>query len=259
MTAMATHPGIGRGTGTPLHPKGPVAIGCSGWNYDSWRGHLYPPGLPESRWLERYAEEFETVEVNATFYRLPSRQTVERWVEATPPGFVFAVKASRYLTHVRRLRDLAPGIERLRERIEPLVRARRLGPVLWQLPATFTRDDERLDEAVSALGPGRHAFEFRHETWFAPEVAEILRRHSIAFVHADSDRRKLPPAPATAAWSYLRLHDGRGRRGNYTERQLRDLAREIEGLPGPMYVYFNNDWEGFAVNDARRLRELARA
>jgi uncharacterized protein YecE (DUF72 family) len=212
--------------------------------------------LPESRWLVRYAEVFSTVEVNATFYRLPSRTAVERWAAVTPPGFTFAVKASRYLTHVRRLRDLAPGVARFYERIEPLARAERLGPVLWQLPATFTRDDERLETAVRELGPGLHAFEFRHESWFAPEVAEILRRRSIAFVRADSAKRPLPPAPETAEWSYVRLHDGRGRRGNYSERQLRALARDAGRLRGTTYVYFNNDWEGFAVNNARRLQEL---
>jgi uncharacterized protein YecE (DUF72 family) len=256
MTATTTRPRTRRGTRGRSGRREHLAIGCSGWNYDSWRGRLYPHGLGESRWLERYAQEFDTVEVNATFYRLPSRKAVEKWVEATPPGFTFAVKTSRYLTHVRRLRDLAPGVARFRERIEPLQRSRRLGPMLWQLPATFRRDDERLEDAAGELGPGRHAFEFRHESWFAPEVAEILCRHSIAFVTADSAKRAFPPAPETTEWSYTRLHDGRGRRGNYTERQLQDLARSIARQHGRAYVYFNNDWEGFAVDNARRLREL---
>ena len=140
--------------------SGPVRIGCSGWSYDSWRGGLYPEGLPQRQWLSRYAECFDTVEVNSTFYRLASRKGVERWVEQTPPGFVFTVKASRYLTHVKRLKGIGPYLDRFYEPLQPLVDAHRLGPVLWQLPANFTRDDERLGAALTALPPGRHCFEF---------------------------------------------------------------------------------------------------
>src|SRR3954453_6212856 len=119
----------------------PVRIGCSGWNYRSWAGDFYPRGCPPRRWLEQYATVFDTVEINNTFYRLPNRDSVARWVEQTPPGFVFAVKASRYLTHIKRLTDLDQGLRRYYERIEPLVRSPKLGPVLWQLPPTFKRDD----------------------------------------------------------------------------------------------------------------------
>ncbi len=119
-------------------------MGCSGWNYRDWRGVLYPDGCPQRRWLSRYAEAFDTVEVNATFYRLPTRSAVEGWVAQAPPGFVLAVKASRYLTHVKRLRDMEQGVARLWERLEPLTTSAHMGPVLWQLPATFHRDDERL-------------------------------------------------------------------------------------------------------------------
>src|SRR5918998_1430426 len=133
----------------------PVRVGCSGWQYDSWRGGLYPEGLGKNRWLERYAEVFDTVEVNSTFYRLASRDAVARWVEQTPPGFLFAAKASRYLTHIKRLQGLEQGIERYYERIEPLVESGKLGPVVWQFPATFRRDDERLRAALPLLPPGR--------------------------------------------------------------------------------------------------------
>src|SRR5215208_6800903 len=148
----------------------PVRVGCSGWNYDDWRGRLYPEGLAESRWLTRYAELFDTVEVNSTFYRLASRDAVARWVEETPDGFLFAAKASRYLTHVRRLRDIGEGIERYYERIEPLVKSGKLGPIVWQFPATFKRDDELLGRTLGALPPGRHCFEFRHPSWFSAGV-----------------------------------------------------------------------------------------
>jgi uncharacterized protein YecE (DUF72 family) len=135
-----------------------VHVGCSGWNYQSWRGEMYPPGLSTRHWLEHYAELFATVEVNTTFYCLISREAVRRWVEQTPHDFTFAVKGSRYLTHVKRLSDIREALARFYERIEPLIEAKRLGPVLWQLPETFHRDEERLEAALVALPPGRHAF-----------------------------------------------------------------------------------------------------
>ena len=184
-----------------------VRVGCSVWNYRSWRGELYPQGLPANRWLERYAERFDTVEVNSTFYRLASRDAVARWVEQTPQDFVFAVKASRYLTHVKRLADIGAGVTRFNERIEPLAEAGRLGPVLCQLPETFRRDDERLATALHALPRGRHAFEFRHASWFAPEVYELLRSRDAALVIGDHPERRFqtfePTARAiTACWTH---------------------------------------------------------
>jgi uncharacterized protein YecE (DUF72 family) len=236
-----------------------IRIGCSGWNYRDWRGAFYPDGLPARRWLEAYAEHFDTVEVNTTFYRLPRREAVATWVSQTPPGFGFAVKGSRYLTHIRRLRDMREGIARFLERIEPLVEADRLLATLWQLPANFHRDDERLAAALDLFPPGRHAFEPRHESWYCDEVAALLRERDVAFVVADDKRRPLPPAPVTASWSYVRLHFGhRGRRGNYSETELDDWARRIAALPQDVLVYFNNDWEAFAPRNAegllRRLR-----
>ncbi len=238
------------------HGESSICVGCSGWNYPHWRERFYPKGLAEARWLERYAGEFDTVEVNATFYRLPTRAAVAHWAEVTPAGFTFAVKGSRYLTHIRRLRELSDGVARFRDRIEPLEAARKLGPILWQLPERFTRDDDRLAAALDELGPGRHAFEFRHSSWFTPEVARLLRAHRAAMVVADSSQRRLPAPERTTPWSYVRLHAGRGRRGNYSERQLTDLAATLREENAPAYVYFNNDWEGFAVANARRLLEL---
>jgi uncharacterized protein YecE (DUF72 family) len=177
-------------------------------------------------------------------------------VRATPSGFVFAVKASRYLTHVKRLRGLQAGVERFRERIAPLEDAGKLGPVLWQLPENFHRDDARLAAALEDLGPGRHAFEFRHPSWFAEDVETLLRAHDVAFVVPDSQRRKLPVPGATAPWVYVRFHDGRGRRGNYSERQLAEWADRFRRRRGGGYAFFNDDWDGFAVANALRLREL---
>src|SRR5436189_391569 len=160
----------------------PVRVGCSGWNYRDWRGLVYPKGLPASRWLEHYATLFDTVEVNSTFYRLASRDAVAHWIEQTPPDFVFTLKASRYLTHIKRLANLEQGIQRYYERIEPLVGTPKLGPVLWQLPENFHRDDERLGAALDALPPGRHCFEFRHESWFADDVYALLREPGVALL-----------------------------------------------------------------------------
>ncbi|HKG36530.1 MAG TPA: DUF72 domain-containing protein [Solirubrobacterales bacterium] len=234
----------------------PVRVGCSGWSYASWRGGFYPQGLPPARWLEHYAQTFDTVEVNATFYRLPAPSMVAGWAEHSPPGFLFAVKASRYLTHIRRLRDLGQGVERFYERLEPLVKSGKLGPVLWQLPANFRHDEDVLGAALAALPAGRHAFEFRHESWFRPSVVRLLEAHGAALVVADDARRELPRL-TTSGWTYVRLHYGRhGRRGNYSDAELEEWRRRIAAWRArrDAYVYFNNDWEGFAPRNAARLR-----
>jgi uncharacterized protein YecE (DUF72 family) len=237
----------------------PVRIGCSGWNYAHWRERVYPKGLPQRRWLEHYATLFDTVEVNTTFYRLPRREAVASWKEESPAGFLFAIKASRYLTHVKRLRDMGEGVARFYERIEPLTGSPKMGPVLWQLPPTFRRDDERLAGALALLPPGRHCFEFRHESWFVPETYACLRAHDVALVIGDHPKRPWQAHELTADWTFLRFHYGhRGRNGNYSERELGEWAERIEGWRGraDVYAYFNNDWEGYAVANGLRLKEL---
>jgi uncharacterized protein YecE (DUF72 family) len=234
----------------------PVRIGCSGWQYDSWRGRLYPEGLGKGRWLQRYAEVFDTVEVNSTFYGLASRDAVARWVEQTPPGFVFAAKASRYMTHVKRLQNLAEGVGRYYESIEPLVESGKLGPIVWQFPANFKRDDERLGRALPLLPPGRHCVEFRDESWFTEPVYRLLRRHGAALVIADHPRWPFQAHELTTDWTLVRLHHGhRGRRGNYSESELDEWAERITGWRrrAEVLVYLNNDWEGFAVENALSL------
>ncbi len=240
-----------------------VRIGCSGWNYASWRhGVFYPERCPARLWLETYARSFDTVEVNATFYRLPTRKAVQGWVDQTPDDFCFAVKGSRYLTHIKRLTGLADGLERFYERIEPLVRSPKLGPVLWQLPPTFRRDDERLAGALRRLPPGRHCFEFRHPTWFAEDVYALLREHGAALVIGDRPEvHAFQTHELTADWTFVRFHSGtRGRRGNYSESELREWAARLRDLPvSEAFVYFNNDWEGFAPRNALRLKRLLAA
>jgi uncharacterized protein YecE (DUF72 family) len=235
----------------------PVRIGCSGWNYGHWRERVYPKGVPQRRWLEHYATLFDTVEVNATFYRLPSVSAVANWVAQTPPDFLFTVKSSRYLTHLRRLTDLGPGLERFYERIEPLVRSPKLGPVLWQLPENFHRNDERLAGALERLPPGRHCFEFRHASWFVPEVYALLRDHAVALVIGDHPRRPFQSFDVTTGWTFVRFHHGhRGRNGNYSDRELDEWAARIDGWrPGfEVFAYFNNDWNAYAVRNALGLK-----
>jgi uncharacterized protein YecE (DUF72 family) len=234
-----------------------VHVGCSGWSYDDWRGVLYPEGLPRRRWLERYAEVFDTVEVNATFYRLQKEEAVEAWADQVPGDFVFAVKASRYLTHMKRLRDVSQGLERFWRTIEPLRRRHRLGPVLWQLPENFERDDDLLGEALRQLPPARHCFEFRHPSWFAKAVRDLLEAHGASLVIGDDRRRPLPDASPVGPVAYLRLHYGsRGRGGNYSDSELDVWRRRLAAwrTRREVFVYLNNDWSGFAPRNAQRLR-----
>jgi uncharacterized protein YecE (DUF72 family) len=233
-----------------------VRIGCSGWMYDDWRGRLFPEREPKRRWLELYARHFDTVEVNSTFYRLARREAVLQWVRQTPAGFCFAVKASRHLTHVKRLVDLGEGIKRFYETLEPLIEAARLGPVLWQLPENFRRDDERLRGWLSELPEGRHTIEFRHPSWFVPEVLAALRSHGVALTIGDHPARPFQSYNATAGWRFVRFHYGsRGREGNYSKTELADWARRIERWrrTEDVYAYFNNDWRSYAPANARLL------
>ncbi len=241
----------------------PALIGCSGWNYADWRGRFYPPHEPQRRWLELYAQRLRTVEVNNTFYRLPRREAVAGWVKQTPDGFTFAVKASRYLTHVKRLTDVGEGISRFYERIEPLIEAGRLGPVLWQLPANFHRDDERLQRWLAALPEGLHTIEFRHPSWFAAPVMRALKDRGVALTIGDHPERPFQTHEATASWRYIRFHYGaRGRDGNYSATEIETWARRIWQWRRreTVYAYFNNDWHGFAPANALLLaRKLGSA
>jgi uncharacterized protein YecE (DUF72 family) len=239
-----------------------VRIGCSGWNYKHWReGVFYPPKLPPRKWLEFYAQHFDTVEVNATFYRLPRESAVANWVTQTPPHFVFAIKMSRYVTHVKRLRDLPPSLELFYGKIAPLVGSPKCGPVLWQFPENFHRDDDRLASALGLLPPGRHAFEFRHASWFVEEVYALLRGRDAALVIGDHPERPFQSHELTADWTFVRFHYGhRGRNGNYSARELDEWAERIATWRKTIdvYAYFNNDWHGYAVHNAKGLKERLR-
>lgn len=241
----------------------PIRVGCSGWMYDSWRGRLYPEREPKRRWLELYAQHFDTVEVNNTFYRLARSEAVSAWVHQTPPGFLFAVKASRYLTHVRRLADIREGIARFYAPLEPLVESGKLGPVLWQLPENFHRDDRRLAGWLDLLPDGRHTIEFRHPSWFVPEVLDRLRDRQVALTIGDHPTRPFQSQEATAGWRFIRFHHGsRGRQGNYSHTELEEWAHRIDSWRHnqEIFGYFNNDWNGYAPANARTLlNDLQRA
>jgi uncharacterized protein YecE (DUF72 family) len=234
-----------------------VRIGCSGWNYADWRERVYPKSLPQRRWLEHYATLFDTVEVNNTFYRLPARSSVANWVASTPEEFVFAVKASRFITHVKRLSDMGEGVRRFYERIKPLASSPRMGPVLWQLPENFHRNDERLEAALARLPEGRHCFEFRHPSWFVAEIYALLREHGAALVIGDHPERPFQTYELTTDWTFLRFHYGtRGRNGNYSESELETWRGRIDGWRREVdvFAYFNNDWLGYAVKNGLWLK-----
>jgi uncharacterized protein YecE (DUF72 family) len=239
-----------------------VRIGCSGWVYKDWRGDFYPEKMPQREWLAHYATEFDTVEINNTFYRLPSEEAVKGWVEQTPKGFEYAVKASRYLTHIKKLKDLAKyGKTRLFNALAPMLDAKKLEIILWQLPPNFHRNDERLQAALDALEDDcRHAFEFRHPSWFEDEVCDMLRERNVALVWADDPEMPFQDHDRhTADWIYIRFHRGsRGREGNYAPTEIDRWADRIGEWrqDRDVYAYFNNDQRGHAFRNAHKLREL---
>jgi uncharacterized protein YecE (DUF72 family) len=214
--------------------------------------------VPQRSWLQFYAERFDTVEVNSTFYRLASPKAVEAWVEQSPPDFMFAVKVSRYLTHVKRLTMVDPYVKRFYEPLAALTETAKLGPILWQFPENFHRDDERLSGALDAIPAGRHAFEFRHASWFAEDVYALLREHGVALVIGDDPSRPFQSHERTADWTYIRFHRGnRGRGGNYSNAEIDTWARRISQWRRrtEVFAYFNNDWKGYALRNADRLKE----
>ncbi len=250
----------------------PVLVGTSGWQYRDWRGGLYPEGVAQRRWLEHYATQYVTVENNGTFYRLPSRETFEGWRRRTPDDFVMAVKASRYLTHVRKLRDPAEPVARLLGAAAGL--GPKLGPILVQLPPTFQAEPGLLDAclkefrdawpAVRGDGPEalRIAVEPRHETWWTDEVREILAGHDAALCWADRLGRPVTPMWRTASWGFLRFHEGAAdpwpRYGQDALRSWVDRIKEAHLSRADVYVYFNNDPGGAAVVNSAEFAVLAR-
>jgi uncharacterized protein YecE (DUF72 family) len=234
-------------------------VGTSGWQYKHWRGVFYPEKLPEREWLQYFAERFQTVEVNNTFYNLPEKSVFEQWKERTPKDFIFALKMSRYLTHLKRLHDPTEPVHRFMERAKGL--GSKCGPILIQLPPNHHADPVLLERALAAFSPTvRIAVEFRHESWFTAETRQMLERRRVSLCLADSPSRK-QPFWRTAGWGFVRFHEGKGRRAPGYERDaLKNWVDRIADAwtPGEdVYAYFNNDARGYAIKDAVTFAELA--
>ena len=237
---------------------GAIHIGCSGWNYRHWRERFYPPKLPVKRWYEHYSATFSTVELNTSFYHLPKAETFEKWRDQAPPGFRYAVKAPRFITHMKKLKDCAEPVE------EFLGRARNLGPtigpILYQLPPKWLCNQDRLEEFLTLLPPDlTHVFEFREKSWISEEVLALLDRRNVSFCVHDM------PGSATPRWAagpvaYIRFHGGEGKYwGRYPEEGLlgwTDWIVEQSHSGRDVWAYFNNDIDAHAIDDALTLRAM---
>jgi uncharacterized protein YecE (DUF72 family) len=237
-----------------------IRIGCSGWTYKDWTGPFYPPGTRDRERLEYYATRFDTTEINASFYRLPSAAVVASWARRAPPGFIFAWKVSRYVTHNKKLKDCADSVALVFGRMAALGES--YGPALIQLPPSLHRNDERLAHFLTLLpAGGRHTVEFRHPSWYDPAVFEILQAHDTAL--CISDHHSAPsPWEVTASWVYVRGHGPGGRyRGRYPPEELTAWAGRIAGWRAEgrdVYAYFDNDIKSAAPFDAEALKQLVR-
>ncbi len=234
-----------------------IHVGTSGWQYDDWRGAFYPREVPQRKWLEYFLSHFRTVELNNSFYRLPERAAFERWRDQTPPGFIVAVKASRYITHLKRLKDPEEPVALLWERATGL--DDRLGPVLFQLPPRFPAEIERLRRLLAALpGEMRPAFEFRDISWHSDEVFGMLAEAGAALVWPDRPGLQ-HTLPVTGGWLYVRFHQGTRTGPGYRRAKLRRWAERIRAADADeAYLYFNNDQRAAAIRDARTMIELLR-
>ena len=238
---------------------GKVFIGTSGWVYPHWRGPFYPKDLSEKEWLKFYTDSFSTVELNASFYHLPKEKTFKSWYERTPANFVFAVKGSRFITHMKKLKDCQGPLENLLQAAANL--KEKLGPVFFQLPPSFKADSERLKEFIKLLpGNQRFAFEFRHPSWFVDEIYTILRKANCALIASDTPRYPYEEVQ-TANFMYLRLHGHEQLyASSYSEKQLKDYAGKIKDWQktSDIFVFFDNDFNANAVKNAKELIKLLR-
>lgn len=233
-------------------------IGCSGWHYDHWRALYYPEGLPKSKWLQFYAKEFSTVELNNSFYHLPSEKAFITWWESTPDNFLFAVKVSRFITHIKRLRNLDSALENFLSRACLL--KGKLGPLLYQLPPNMKRNDEVLENFLSSLPQEyQHVFEFRHASWIDDSVFRILQQHNAGLCVFDMPGFTCPLV-ATTDFAYIRFHGSQGLYSScYSDDELSQWAQKIVELDEKVkavHIYFNNDAEAFAVRNALSLTEF---
>jgi len=247
-----------RGRPTSVHSACEVRIGTSGWHYKHWRGPFYPSDLPAQQMLPWYLKEFNTVEINNSFYHLPSESTFGAWRDATPPDFCFAVKGSRFITHRKKLKDPETALDRFLPSTEIL--GPKLGPILFQLPPRWSCNVERLKTFLEALPEThRYTFEFRDPSWHVPDVYRVLEQHGAAWCVYELDGF-LSPIEVTADFVYVRLHGpGRKYQGDYSRGTLGTWAERIarwEETLKAVYVYFDNDQSGYAVKNAAELKTL---
>ena len=238
--------------------RGAIHVGCSGWVYKHWRGHFYPADLPQKRWFERYSEEFDTVEINASFYRLPLASTFDGWKEKAPDGFCYAVKVNRFITHMKKLLDADQPLDTfvaLSRRLE-----HKLGPLLYQLPPSLKLDLERLESFLRLIPKDlSNVFEFRNSDWYVPELFELLERYGASFCVHDM-RGSATERIATGPAAYVRFHGGQGKYwGRYSDEALlswSDWLVEQSRGGRSVWCYFNNDIHGHAIEDARTLKSM---
>jgi uncharacterized protein YecE (DUF72 family) len=234
-----------------------VFIGTSGWSYSHWKENFYPKGLKSKDWLNYYSTTFSTVEVNSTFYRLPLLSTVQNWNSQVPKNFLFAVKASRYMTHQKRLKDCEDAWVSFSKVMKNL--KSKIGPILFQLPPSFKMDKDRLIEFMSCLNDEHeYVFEFRNATWFIDEIYALLSKKKIALCITDLNGH-LSPEEITAHFTYIRLHGPKkAYQGSYGISKLKLWKKKIEKWASKtsVYCYFDNDEKGFAIEDAKSLQDL---
>lgn len=237
--------------------RGDIRIGTSGWHYDHWKERFYPKEAKAADLLPYYAQHFDTVEINNTFYNLPSAKTIREWKETVPKGFLFAAKASRYITHMKKLKDPKEATERFFRRVGEL--RSHQGPILFQLPPQWKRNPERLESLLEALPRGRFAFEFRDDSWFDEEINQSLRKHKAAFCIYDLAGEQSPHT-VTTNWVYIRLHGpGDAYQGSYDNNALQEWASTIKGWAKEgrdVFCYFDNDQAAYAVQNALQLKEM---
>jgi len=233
-------------------------IGTSGWHYAHWKGPFYPEDLEAGRYLRYYLDRFRTVEINHTFYKMPGVETLREWKETVTDDFIFSVKASRYITHMKKLKDPVDPVSNFLEKIRVLGAS--LGPILFQLPPNWGFNPDRLESFLDSLPEGhRYAFEFRDPSWFDERAYRLLSQNSAAFCIYDFDRRQ-SPKEITADFIYIRLHGPHGPyRGQYSTQSLSGWAGALSAWKGEVdeiFCYFDNDQEGFAPRDALRLKKM---
>lgn len=234
-----------------------IHIGTSGWNYHHWEGIFYPAGYPRKTWLQYYGQHFATVEVNATFYRLPLVSTFENWRINTPEKFLMAVKANRFITHIKRLRDPVEPLSRFFSRVRVL--GEKLGPILFQLPPSLAYGESVCESFFTTLIPYEHrcALEVRHASWLEEKALLMLEKYGIAFCISDTAHRYPYCEAVTADFVYIRLHGSKKLYASeYTEEELRMWAEKIRSWGRETFVYFDNDFAGYAPRNARRLMEI---